>query len=119
MQETGRATATFLFTDIEGSTQLLKTHRTDYSSILADHHRILRQQFAAHDGREVPLPTKMKGAAVESVAAAAGVVWATTPDDRSRWRIDSKTNSVTRIAMPFPPQGVATGENEVWVTVRR
>jgi class 3 adenylate cyclase len=48
-----RATATFLFTDIEGSTQLLRTHRDAYASILADHHRILREAFAAHGGREI------------------------------------------------------------------
>jgi class 3 adenylate cyclase/streptogramin lyase len=47
------ATATFLFTDIAGSTQLLKTHRADYAAILADHHRLLRAAFAAHGGREV------------------------------------------------------------------
>jgi class 3 adenylate cyclase/streptogramin lyase len=47
------ATATFLFTDIEGSTQLLKAHRSDYASILADHHRLLREAFEAHGGREV------------------------------------------------------------------
>lgn len=47
------ATATFLFTDVEGSTQVLKTHRDDYPSILADHHRILRAAFAANGGREV------------------------------------------------------------------
>ena len=48
-----RATATFLFTDIEGSTHLLTTYRDSYASILADHHRILREAFAAHGGREV------------------------------------------------------------------
>jgi class 3 adenylate cyclase/streptogramin lyase len=47
------ATATFLFTDIEGSTELLKSHREDYPRILADHHRILRDGFSAHGGREV------------------------------------------------------------------
>jgi class 3 adenylate cyclase/streptogramin lyase len=47
------STATFLFTDIEGSTQLLRAHRADYASILADHHRILRDAFAAHGGREI------------------------------------------------------------------
>jgi class 3 adenylate cyclase len=47
------ATATFLFTDIEGSTQLLKAHRSEYASILADHHRLLRSAFAAHGGREI------------------------------------------------------------------
>ena len=48
-----RATATFLFTDIEGSTQLLKTHRGEYASILADHHRLLREAFTAHRGKEI------------------------------------------------------------------
>ena len=47
------ATATFLFTDIEGSTQLLKAYRSEYASILADHHRILREAFSAYGGREV------------------------------------------------------------------
>ncbi len=48
-----RATATFLFTDIEGSTHLLTTYRDSYASILADHHAILRGAFSAHGGREV------------------------------------------------------------------
>lgn len=47
------ATATFLFTDIEGSTQLLKAHRGEYPDILAAHHRILRDAFSAYGGREV------------------------------------------------------------------
>jgi class 3 adenylate cyclase len=47
------ATATFLFTDVEGSTELLRSHRDAYASILADHHRILREAFAVHGGREV------------------------------------------------------------------
>jgi class 3 adenylate cyclase/streptogramin lyase len=47
------ATATFLFTDIEGSTRLLKEHRDAYPSILAEHHRILREAFEVHGGREV------------------------------------------------------------------
>ncbi len=44
------ATATFLFTDIEGSTALLKQSRERYAVALADHHRILREAFAAHGG---------------------------------------------------------------------
>ncbi len=48
-----QATATFLFTDIEGSTELLKSHRGEYADILADHHRLLRSAFAAHGGTEV------------------------------------------------------------------
>ena len=53
MVETTSATATFLFTDIEGSTELLKSHRGDYASILADHHRLLRETFTAYGGTEV------------------------------------------------------------------
>jgi class 3 adenylate cyclase len=47
------ATATFLFTDIEGSTQLLKSHRGEYASILADHHHLLRTAFGSYRGREI------------------------------------------------------------------
>src|SRR5436309_8696033 len=46
-------TVTFLFTDIEGSTQLLKTLGPLYGDALAEHQRILRAAFAAHGGREV------------------------------------------------------------------
>lgn len=51
--DTTLATATFLFTDIEGSTELLRSHRDEYASILADHHRILREAFTARGGKEV------------------------------------------------------------------
>jgi class 3 adenylate cyclase/streptogramin lyase len=47
------ATATFLLTDVEGSTQLLKSHRGEYASILADHRRLLREAFAAYGGKEI------------------------------------------------------------------
>ena len=47
------ATATFLFTDIEGSTALLKQLRERYAEVLADHHRILREAFAANGGTEI------------------------------------------------------------------
>jgi ABC-type transport system substrate-binding protein/class 3 adenylate cyclase/streptogramin lyase len=46
-------TVTFLFTDIEGSTRLLKELRELYGKALEDHQRILREVFAAHDGREI------------------------------------------------------------------
>ncbi len=39
-------TVTFLFTDIEGSTQLLSQLRDRYASMLADQRRILRSAFA-------------------------------------------------------------------------
>ncbi len=46
-------TVTFLFTDIEGSTRLLKQLRDDYATALADHQRIVRDALAAHDGWEI------------------------------------------------------------------
>ena len=46
-------TVTFLFTDIEGSTRLLKQLRERYADVLADHQRILRKTFADHGGREI------------------------------------------------------------------
>jgi class 3 adenylate cyclase/tetratricopeptide (TPR) repeat protein len=46
-------TVTLLFTDIEGSTRLLQRQRDRYANLLADHDRLLRDAFAAHDGREI------------------------------------------------------------------
>ena len=46
-------TVTFLFTDIEGSTQLLHRLRDKYAILLEEHHRILREAFANWDGHEV------------------------------------------------------------------
>lgn len=46
-------TATFLFTDIEGSTQLLTRLRERYAELLAEHHRLLRAVFAEHGGQEI------------------------------------------------------------------
>ena len=46
-------TVTFLFTDIEGSTRLLKQLRERYGEALEEHQRILRQAFAAFTKGEV------------------------------------------------------------------
>jgi YVTN family beta-propeller protein len=53
MPEVPSGTATFLFTDVEGSTRLLKGLRERYGEVLAEHQRILREAFAAHGGEEV------------------------------------------------------------------
>jgi predicted ATPase/class 3 adenylate cyclase len=42
-----------LFTDIEGSTRLVKALRERYPPVLADHRRLVRAAVAAHDGHEV------------------------------------------------------------------
>ena len=44
---------TFLFTDIAGSTQLLRRLGDEYGDVLSRHRYLLRQSFRAHAGREV------------------------------------------------------------------
>jgi class 3 adenylate cyclase len=47
-------TVTFLFTDVEGSTKLLRELGAEgYAEALAEHRRILRDAFARHGGVEV------------------------------------------------------------------
>src|SRR5262245_16518580 len=53
MPEHPRGTVTFLFTDVEGSTQLLRLLRDRYGAVLAEHRRLLRDAFGAHGGEEV------------------------------------------------------------------
>jgi YVTN family beta-propeller protein len=44
---------TFLFTDVEGSTRLVKQLREGYGHVLTEHQRLLREAFRAHRGHEV------------------------------------------------------------------
>src|SRR4051794_26236534 len=53
MAQRPRGTVTFLFTDVEGSTRLLKQLGDEYGAVLAEHQRLLRDAFAAHGGEEV------------------------------------------------------------------
>ena len=53
MAELPTGAVTFLFTDIEGSTRLVKQLRGRYDEVLAEHQRLLRAAFAAHGGYEV------------------------------------------------------------------
>jgi YVTN family beta-propeller protein len=53
MPELPTGTVTFLFTDIEGSTQLLRRMGPRYAELLAEHQEIVRAAVAAHHGREV------------------------------------------------------------------
>jgi len=46
-------TVTFLFTDIEGSTRLLKQLRGRYGDVLAEHQRLLRTAFEEAGGHEI------------------------------------------------------------------
>src|SRR5919201_815813 len=53
MAELPSGTVTFLFTDIEGSTNLLKRLGDGYEGLLADHRRLLRRAFEESRGRVV------------------------------------------------------------------
>jgi predicted ATPase len=74
---------TLLFTDIEGSTRLLRESGDAYAKALAEHHRIVRGAVAAHGGAEVDTQgdaffvafaraSDAVGAAVEAQRALAG-----------------------------------------------
>jgi class 3 adenylate cyclase len=81
---------TFLFTDIEGSTALLRRlGAATYAQVLADHHDVIRSGLAAHDGEEVDTqgdaffavfssPGECVAAAVEMQRAIEGHAWPAT-----------------------------------------
>jgi RimJ/RimL family protein N-acetyltransferase/class 3 adenylate cyclase len=88
-------TVTFLFTDIEGSTRLLKELGDDYGQVVADHRRILRDVFQKAGGHEVDTQgdaffysfTRARdavGAAVDGQRALTGHTWPRSAEVRVR-----------------------------------
>ena len=53
MRDLPTGTLTLLFTDVEGSTSLLRAHGSAYAELLAEHRRLLRDACARHGGIEV------------------------------------------------------------------
>ncbi len=53
MSKLPSGTVTFVFTDIEGSTELLKRLSERYGEVLSQHRRLVRETFAAADGVEI------------------------------------------------------------------
>jgi class 3 adenylate cyclase len=53
MRDLPRGTVTFLFTDVEGSTRLLKQLGDRYGDVLAEHQRLLRAAFEEAGGQEI------------------------------------------------------------------
>ena len=53
MPELPAGTVTFVFTDIEDSTELLKRLGNEYPDVLSTHRRITRNAFSTHDGIEI------------------------------------------------------------------
>jgi class 3 adenylate cyclase len=100
-------TVTFLFTDIAGSTQLLRQDREGYAAALAAHRRLLRAAFAAYDGREVdtqgdsffvafPTAGQAVAATAEAQRSLAGYPW---PERlRIRVRMGLHTGEATVVA---------------------
>jgi DNA-binding SARP family transcriptional activator/class 3 adenylate cyclase len=55
VDELPQGTVTLLFTDVEGSTSLLRELREGYRQVLEEHQELLRGAFAARGGREVDM----------------------------------------------------------------
>jgi YVTN family beta-propeller protein len=53
MAELPSGAVTFLFSDIEGSTRLVKQLRERWGQVVAEHQRLLREAFRNHNGYEV------------------------------------------------------------------
>ena len=53
MGDQPRGTVTFLFTDIEGSTELVRKLGERYVDTLAEHRQLVRAAFAEHEGWEI------------------------------------------------------------------
>ena len=53
MTELPAGTLTFVFSDVEGSTRLLRQLGERYAPVVADHQRLMREAFTGHGGREV------------------------------------------------------------------
>jgi class 3 adenylate cyclase len=68
------ATVTFLFTDIEGSTQLWEQHPEAMSAALKRHDRLLRETVEAHQGWVIKTTGDGCHAAFETARAATAAV---------------------------------------------
>ena len=88
-------TVTFLFTDIEGSTSLVKQLRDGYGELLEKHHSLLRSAFSAGGGHEIDTQGDASfftfrrardavAAAVEAQRAVAGEQWPHAADVKIR-----------------------------------
>jgi len=74
MSQRPQGTVTFLFTDVEGSTRLVRALGRDYGDVLARHSELIRNAVASHHGHEVDTQGEgffvAFGRAKDSVAAA-------------------------------------------------
>ena len=92
-------TFTFLFTDIEGSTVLLRRLRESlYTQVLADHRSLIRSGLATHGGREVDT----QGDGLFAVFSSPSACWFARLDaDHANLRRAARYAS----SIPCPPRG--------------
>src|SRR5438874_1138989 len=107
MPELPPGTVTFLFSDVEGSTELLRKLRDGYAGVMADHERLLRSAFQGCGGHEINTqgdsffvafrrPKDAVGAAVDAQRALARHPW---PEEAElRVRIGIHTGEATVVA---------------------
>ena len=95
---------TLLFTDVEGSTRLLRELGDAYADALAEHRRILRSAFALHAGAEVDTQGDaffVAFASAPDAAAAALDAQEALAEGPIRVRIGIHTGKPTRIARGY------------------
>jgi DNA-binding NarL/FixJ family response regulator/class 3 adenylate cyclase len=117
MPELPTGTVTFLFSDVEGSTELLRRLRDGYADVMADHELLLRRAFQDAGGHEINTqgdsffiafrrPKEAVAAAVDAQRAVARHPW---PEDAEmRVRIGIHTGEAT-----------VTGDRYVGLAVHR
>jgi DNA-binding NarL/FixJ family response regulator/class 3 adenylate cyclase len=106
MPELPSGTVTFLFSDVEGSTELLRRLRDGYADVMADHERLLRGAFQNSGGHEINTqgdsffvafrrPKEAVAAAVDAQRAVARHPWPEDAEMRVRIGIHTGEASVT------------------------
>ena len=110
-------TVTFLFTDIEGSTELVRRLRDRYHDVLAEHPRIVREAVAEAGGTEIDTHGDsfffVFPRARNAVLAAANAQRALAAYD---WPVDG----VVRVRTIGPGAGaLAAGTGAVWHAIPR
>ena len=110
-------TVTMLFTDIEGSTRLLKQLGEVYGGVLAEHRRILRASSRSSAGREMDTQgdafffafdraRNAVGAAVAAQRALAAADWPGARAARCVWvSTPASRRSATRVITGWPYTG--------------
>ena len=108
---------TFLFSDIEGSTRLVKALRDRYPEVLAEYRRLVRAAIAAHGGHEVDVQGDgffvAFGGATQAVLCALDVQRALAAH---RWPAGARVR--VRIGV-HTGQAVLTGDGYTGVAVHR